>query len=305
MGRYDKYDPKVGGYRAPLAADWLTADVEKVVGVGHNAAGAVVKGAGTSGIKGLLVLTMVRQAGEIVDVMTSGEIVEFGPTSGVPGTDFGTAGTTYYSDSDGNVVAVSGTNEVQTVTVVADGGTYTLNFDGEDTGDIAENAASSAVQTALRALPNLGADDVTVTGNAGGPYTVTFGGSLAGQDVPKLTADSSDLTGADAAVTISTFTAGSASGGVYVGHTVEGQRLIVRVRPGVIVGGADFASIPAGTITGDMIAASAITGVNIAEDAISTVHLEDGSVTVAKIDATGTPGDGVYLEGDGTWSAPA
>ena len=105
MGRYDKYDPKVGGFRAPLAADFLAANLEKVLGVGLDSSGRVVLGAGNTGVLGLLVLTKARKAGEIVDVMTSGEIVEFGPSDAesVPGTDFGTAGTVYYSDDEGLV----------------------------------------------------------------------------------------------------------------------------------------------------------------------------------------------------------
>ena len=42
MSRYDKYEPKVGGYRAPLAADFPADKVEHVVGVGHDASGRVV-----------------------------------------------------------------------------------------------------------------------------------------------------------------------------------------------------------------------------------------------------------------------
>lgn len=105
MSRYDKYDPKNGGYRAPLAADFLPANLERLLGVGHDAEGRVVLGAGATGITGVLVLTKARKAGEIVDVMTSGEVVEFGPTEEDPGVDFGTAGTVYYADSDGNVAA--------------------------------------------------------------------------------------------------------------------------------------------------------------------------------------------------------
>lgn len=108
MARYDKYDPKVGGYRAPLAADFDPDDLEKVVAVGHDASGRVVVGAGQSGVKGVLVLTKARKAGEIVDVMTSGEIVDFGPTSGTPGTDHGAAGTSYYADTITGAVSDTG-----------------------------------------------------------------------------------------------------------------------------------------------------------------------------------------------------
>lgn len=85
MARYDKYDPKVGGFRAHLAADWTDpADLGKVWPVGLNSSGLVVKGAGNTGIVGVLVITRKMKAGEEpVDVMTSGEIVEF-PTIAAP-----------------------------------------------------------------------------------------------------------------------------------------------------------------------------------------------------------------------------
>lgn len=110
MARYDKYDPKVGGYRAPLAADFPAGSLEKILGVGHDANGRVVVGAGTSGIKGVLVLTKARKAGDVIDVMTSGEIVEFGPSDAgkVPGTDFGVAGTKYYAAPATGIVTSTG-----------------------------------------------------------------------------------------------------------------------------------------------------------------------------------------------------
>lgn len=94
MANYDKYDPKAGGFRAPLHADWLKEDLKKVFGVGLNASGNLVKGAGNSGMVGVLVLTEALKAGDIVDPMTAGEIVDFG----------GTPGTVYYADPATGVV---------------------------------------------------------------------------------------------------------------------------------------------------------------------------------------------------------
>lgn len=110
MARYDHYDPKAGGYRAPLAADFDPDDLEKALGVGHDANGRVVVGGGVTGIKGVLVLTKARKQGEIVDVMTAGQLVEFGPSSTgkVPGTDFGLAGKDYYADATTGVITDTG-----------------------------------------------------------------------------------------------------------------------------------------------------------------------------------------------------
>lgn len=92
MSRYDKYDPVSGGFRAPLAADFVVGDINTVFGVGLDVNGRVVKGAGATGtVKGVLVLTKAMKAGDIVDVMTDGEIVEF---PGAAGTDYSTLTTT-------------------------------------------------------------------------------------------------------------------------------------------------------------------------------------------------------------------
>ena len=104
------------------------------------------------------------------------------------------------------VPGVAPVNEVQIVTVTAaDGGTYALTFDGQKTNpEIAFDAAASAVQTALESLSNIDSGDVAVEGDAGGPYTVTFQGTLAATDVAEMTADITNLTGEGAAVTVDT-----------------------------------------------------------------------------------------------------
>lgn len=54
--------------------------------------------------------------------------------------------------------------------------------------DLDRNATAAEVEAALNALPTIGGEggSVTVTGPAGGPYEVEFGGSLAETDVPKI-----------------------------------------------------------------------------------------------------------------------
>lgn len=111
MARYDKYGPLTGGFRAPLAADWLVGDLNKVFGVGLNASGQVVKGAGNTGVIGALVLSKIVRAGKVVDVMGNGEIVDMDVNhAGI------IAGTKYYFDAAGALTAVAptpaGTNGV-------------------------------------------------------------------------------------------------------------------------------------------------------------------------------------------------
>lgn len=68
-----------------------------------------------------------------------------------------------------------------TITGTPTGGTFTLAVNGgTPTSGLAQNAASTAVKTALEALPEVGAGNATVTGTAGGPYDVALarGGTL-------------------------------------------------------------------------------------------------------------------------------
>lgn len=81
VGRYDKYDPISGGFRAKLASA-LTAAATPVA-VGLNANGEVVPGASVTGIVGVVCLSNNKLAGDVVDVMTAGEIVDVaGVTAG-------------------------------------------------------------------------------------------------------------------------------------------------------------------------------------------------------------------------------
>jgi YD repeat-containing protein len=75
------------------------------------------------------------------------------------------------------------------------GGTFTLTFNGQTTSPLAYNASAAAVQAALQALSTVGTGNVFVAGGAGGPWTVRFGGSLAGAYQPQLTANGAGLTG--------------------------------------------------------------------------------------------------------------
>jgi len=95
---------------------------------------------------------------------------------------------------------VAAVNEQQTVTLTGTptGGTFTLTFDGQTTGTIVYNASSGTLDTALEALSNIGASDLTVSGSAGGPWVVTFGGSLAATDVALMTGNAGSLTGGTA-----------------------------------------------------------------------------------------------------------
>lgn len=112
----------------------------------------------------------------------------------------------------------AGTAEVQTVTIngTPTGGTFTLTYRGQTTTAINHNAASGAVQSALQALTTIGAGNVTVSGSAAGPYTVTFAGSLAATAAYLLTASSSLTGGTNPSVTVVETTTGYPVKGTHV-----------------------------------------------------------------------------------------
>lgn len=59
----------------------------------------------------------------------------------------------------------------------ANGGTFTLTFNGQTTGAIAWNADAATIQAALEALSNIGVGDIT-TGGSAGSVTYEFGGAI-------------------------------------------------------------------------------------------------------------------------------
>lgn len=107
MSRYDKYEPRAGGFRAALEEAADPADFNKVKGVGLNASGNILLGdPGNSGFVGVTIVDKTkRRAGAIQDVMTHGEIVFDSDDVDV---DL-TAGTTYYLNAATGVLGTAET----------------------------------------------------------------------------------------------------------------------------------------------------------------------------------------------------
>jgi hypothetical protein len=119
MARYDKYDPISGGFRARLNAALTLTNGGYFGGVSLNASGRVVAGTGgQTGLVGVLVKNVAKgplgpwftttngtpnpyapigaQAGDAVDIMTNGEIVDIDKTA-FP------AGSKVYVHADGTI----------------------------------------------------------------------------------------------------------------------------------------------------------------------------------------------------------
>ena len=112
MARYDKYNPKSGGFRAESAIAWTAADLNKIFAVGLNSSGRVTKGPGVAGLGliGVIVLTKAKAIGDVVDVMTAGEIVEAALSDGTTAI---AAGVPVYAVAASGLLTVTATANIR------------------------------------------------------------------------------------------------------------------------------------------------------------------------------------------------
>jgi hypothetical protein len=115
----------------------------------------------------------------------------------------------------------SGPDEVQNISIDATEGQFKLSFRGQTTSDLPFNASTAEVQTALRALSQVGPTGVNVTGSPGA-YVITFAGKLAGTAVEPIKAsDGTTPLGGGAGASVSTATEGGIDHAVTVEAHVE------------------------------------------------------------------------------------
>ncbi len=90
---------------------------------------------------------------------------------------------------------VTGLHAIQRVIVDpnASGGSIRLGRNGRFSGAIAWNANASAVDTSLEAVPGIGAGNLTVEGQAGSPWIISFVNDLAFTPIELLTIDQDGL----------------------------------------------------------------------------------------------------------------
>lgn len=88
-------------------------------------------------------------------------------------------------------------NTIQTITMTATGGTFTISYKGQTTSSLAYNASAGTVQAALEALSTIGTGKVTVSLNSS-VYTITVSPTLG--DQAAFTVATGSLTGGSATV---------------------------------------------------------------------------------------------------------
>ncbi len=157
-----------------------------------------------------------------------------------------------------NVPTIS---EEQTVSVTGGAGSFTLTFNGVTTPAVSFGATAGVVQSALNALSSVGGvgGSVTVTAS-GSDYMVTFGGTLAGTDLPTMTAAGSGGAIADVFTVLNGetrllpagdqrgFTSRIVNGTVDIGAVEVGAA--ARPRPPLAVGGETDGTIARFVATG-------------------------------------------------------
>jgi hypothetical protein len=115
-----------------------------------------------------------------------------------------------------NDVIDAGTNEVQSITVDAAGGTFTVTStaggSSETTAAIPWNATPAQILAALLALPSYVYGDLATGGGPGAtaPLTVTHQGRYSGMNVPQFTTTATGLTGGASTAVVATTTPGVA-----------------------------------------------------------------------------------------------
>lgn len=86
-------------------------------------------------------------------------------------------------------------NEIQKVELSQGvyGGSFALSYAGATSSMIPWNASGSDIQTALEALSTIGTGNVSVSGDVGGAWNVTFKGTLANTNLALMTSSASGL----------------------------------------------------------------------------------------------------------------
>ena len=139
-------------------------------------------------------------------VVTFGGALAGRPVSPITASHNLTGGTNPSATVAQTTAGVTAVNEVQKVELpgTPSSGTFTLTYSGQTTAALPYNATAAQVQTALRAISSINGANVSVTGIggvegiSGGPYTVTFIGTLAGAPLADMTGTATALDDVDA-----------------------------------------------------------------------------------------------------------
>ncbi len=185
------------------------------------------------------------------------------------------------------------------MTVSGASGTFSLTFNGQPTGSMAFNATAGQVESQLNALSSIGGVGGTVSVSLSvNVYTVTFGGTLANQNLPQMAA----VGAGGASAIVNTITNGNGGG------LNTDQRGFARVVNGTVdIGAFEFApsapTVTAPTAT-NIALTTATLGGNVTDDGRATItergivysvtslnnNPQIGGASVTKVTTAGTTG---------------
>lgn len=121
-------------------------------------------------------------------------------------------------------------NDVQTLTITASGGTYTISWTDPISGVVKTTASlnyndnAAAIQSALNAAGVLGTSGVGVTGT--GPFVITFSGTAyAGKAQNLMTVNTGSLTGGSASIAHTTSGAPAGAAKAYASGNSDGSQV--------------------------------------------------------------------------------
>lgn len=168
------------------------------------------------------------------------------------------------------------TNKVQSLTIDATGGTFTITYSGQTTSALAFDATGATITTALDALNNLAPGDIVVTGSST-PYTVTYGGALAGSNVPTITTTATGLTGGASTAVVATTTIG---GPAFNAANVQSALAALST-----VGAGNVSVSGSGPLTVSFI--GSLAGSDVPAIVVDNTNATGGTVTAATSSTTG------------------
>lgn len=127
--------------------------------------------------------------------------------------------TIFEVDAAGTINAGTGTDEVQRIdfSAVPDAGDWEVDFDGQTTNTLAFNITNAQLQTELENLSNVGAGNISVSGDFSTGFVLTFQNALGEADQPQITIPTNNLTSGGPAVSA---TPSTTTGGVRPNVTV-------------------------------------------------------------------------------------
>lgn len=188
------------------------------------------------------------------------------------------------------------TDEVQTLSITGGtptSGSFKLTWNGQTTGTIAYNASAATVQTALRALSNVGGTNITCSGGSlpGTAVVITFTSSFANLPQNLITAGTNTMNNS-AVPGVARTTAGTSAvmEGYLIGYANDGKAVYYAGEPTPQI---TVTSVNAGTgdstisLTNQTIEIDLASGLNVASD--------DGKPKVLLQAASSTHAGGISL----------